>query len=627
MITSPSLAAEQQFLAFLSVNGHPLDGSLNHDSSMFHYLRCPQGSKTDARYKFFLDDIPAGYFECWRCGIKDNFCSKQKQDVSPQEWEKHTKRLADEKQKNKAETQQVYTEVALLAQDVFATASEAKASEHSYLKQKQVKNYGLRTVTTEDQRTNQAKCYKENLLVPCYNAEGVLVNLERIYFDNKKSKHQKRPLPKGQRIGAFFLLGEITNKKTPIVVTEGYASAATAHEATKFPSAVTFGAGNLVNVAKILREGYPDNPILISADDDKWGDDPKVKDKGSSAAKTACAAVSNTNYVLPDFSVLDLSDEALQQEKPTDINDLFVLLLKHNHERNAALEIISQQLILPSTSHSEVLKKLLAKISPVDFRARAKLDEKDKIKVRHYLITCIEEILKLAKNNKWGLCRNNEFTYIYNGEYWEALETEALKTFLGDAAGKMGVDEFSSKYFNFRDQLYKQFIALAALSKPNQQRETILINLKNGTFKVTPHALELKPFDQTDFMTYQLPFEYIEDAPSPKFSDYLDKVLPDKALQDILAEFLGYVFIRTSTLKLEKALLLYGSGANGKSVLYEVVRKLFGEQNTSEYSLQSLTNENGYFRAMLANKLVNYASEINGKLGASIFKQLVSGEA
>lgn len=58
----------------------------------------------------------------------------------------------------------------------------------------------------------------------------------------------------------------------------------------------------------------------------------------------------------------------------------------------------------------------------------------------------------------------------------------------------------------------------------------------------------------------------------------------------------------------------------------EIVRNLLGEQNTSEYSLQSLTNENGYYRAMIVNKLVNYASEINGKLESSIFKQLVSGE-
>ena len=46
----------------------------------------------------------------------------------------------------------------------------------------------------------------------------------------------------------------------------------------------------------------------------------------------------------------------------------------------------------------------------------------------------------------------------------------------------------------------------------------------------------------------------------------------------------------------------------------------------SNYSLQSLTNDNGYFRAKIANKLVNYASEINGKMEADIFKQMVSGE-
>jgi hypothetical protein len=51
-----------------------------------------------------------------------------------------------------------------------------------------------------------------------------------------------------------------------------------------------------------------------------------------------------------------------------------------------------------------------------------------------------------------------------------------------------------------------------------------------------------------------------------------------------------------------------------------------GIDNVSSYSLQSLTNDNGYFRAKLANKLVNYASEINGKLEASIFKAMVSGE-
>lgn len=73
-------------------------------------------------------------------------------------------------------------------------------------------------------------------------------------------------------------------------------------------------------------------------------------------------------------------------------------------------------------------------------------------------------------------------------------------------------------------------------------------------------------------------------------------------------------------------LLLFGTGANGKSVLFEIICALIGSQNITNYSLQSLTSKDGYHRAMIANKLLNYASEINGKLEISFFKQLASGE-
>jgi putative DNA primase/helicase len=95
-----------------------------------------------------------------------------------------------------------------------------------------------------------------------------------------------------------------------------------------------------------------------------------------------------------------------------------------------------------------------------------------------------------------------------------------------------------------------------------------------------------------------------------------------------LAEYLGFVFIKhgSKALKEEKALILYGTGANGKSVFYEVVNALLGTENVSSYSLQELTDNLGYYRAMIANKLVNYASEINGRLETDKFKKMVSGE-
>jgi putative DNA primase/helicase len=129
-----------------------------------------------------------------------------------------------------------------------------------------------------------------------------------------------------------------------------------------------------------------------------------------------------------------------------------------------------------------------------------------------------------------------------------------------------------------------------------------------------------------DFITYQLPYAYDPTATAPMFEKFLNQMQPDKQCRDILAEYLAYVFVRTSKLKLEKVLLLYGTGANGKSVFFEISKAIFGQENVSSYSLQSLTDTNGYFRSQLANVLLNYASEINGRLETQYFKALASGE-
>lgn len=93
---------------------------------------------------------------------------------------------------------------------------------------------------------------------------------------------------------------------------------------------------------------------------------------------------------------------------------------------------------------------------------------------------------------------------------------------------------------------------------------------------------------------------------------FLNQVLPEKESQMILAEYLGYIFI--NNLKLEKCLILKGEGSNGKSVIFEIVQALLGEHNTCSYTISNLCNENGYFRAQLGNYLLNYSSELGGKI-------------
>ena len=275
----------------------------------------------------------------------------------------------------------------------------------------------------------------------------------------------------------------------------------------------------------------------------------------------------------------------------------------------------------------KILKKLLKKTDKVNFREYAELFKSDdKLQKKHYLVSVIEILLKNTNEQKFSLCRKNDMVYLFNSQYWEHIENNLFKDFLGEVALKTGVNRFDAKLHLFKDELFKQFISDARLKEIVVDHKTTLINLKNGTFEINGASQSIREFNKSDFLTYQLPFKYNPKAKAPIFESFLNEVLPEKELQDVLAEYLGYVFIRNGVLKLEKVLLLYGTGANGKSVLFEVICALLGKQNITNYSLQSLTGKDGYHRAMITNKLLNYASEINGKLEVSFFKQLASGE-
>ncbi len=276
--------------------------------------------------------------------------------------------------------------------------------------------------------------------------------------------------------------------------------------------------------------------------------------------------------------------------------------------------------------HHEVLSELLSQVKTVNFLEKAKLADGQSLKTRHYLIIVVEEILALALHNKWGLCRSQHLIYVYNGAFWQVISQDDLKAFLRQAAEDMGIEKFTSRYVRFANQLLEQFEETAYLPTPTPDRRQVKINMKNGTFVIDTQRQLLRAPKAADFLTYQLPFSYSPDATAPLFRAFLNHVLPDPDCQKVLAEYLGYLFVSSGKLKIEKALLLYGSGANGKSVIFEVVTALLGEENICNYSLKSLTVDPAYCRVHLANKLVNYASEISGNLETAAFKALTSNE-
>ena len=159
---------------------------------------------------------------------------------------------------------------------------------------------------------------KGEVIVPIQDAATRIYGLQ-IIRPAGNSGLAKQYWPKGLvKKGRFFLIGTVDKV---LLVAEGYATAATLHEATGLAVAVAFDAGNIEPVVAAVRKHYNQAQIVICADDDYVTEG----NPGLSAAKKA-ANKHHCRYLIPDF-VADGKDLRGGQ-KLTDFNDLAHLASK-----------------------------------------------------------------------------------------------------------------------------------------------------------------------------------------------------------------------------------------------------------------------------------------------------------
>ncbi|MFZ2170948.1 MAG: phage/plasmid primase, P4 family [Methylococcaceae bacterium] len=243
---------------------------------------------------------------------------------------------------------------------------------------------------------------------------------------------------------------------------------------------------------------------------------------------------------------------------------------------------------------------------------------------KHFKVAIVETLIKTSKLNDWHIIHDAGFFYIYNGAFWVALEDAEVKQMLKNASVRMGYSPIESRDSMFVDKLFQQARQDGFFIERNLTKQSI-INLKNGSLVLNETGVTLKTFDYRDFLTHQLNFVHDPDAINNVFLNYLDEVLPDADTRKTLQQVAGYLFVKG--LKMEKIFFLFGTGANGKSVFFEVLSGVIGTDNISNYSLESLTDDKGYHRAMIKDKIVNYGTDIRlTKIDAGMFKTLASGE-
>lgn len=214
---------------------------------------------------------------------------------------------------------------------------------------------------------------------------------------------------------------------------------------------------------------------------------------------------------------------------------------------------------------------------------------------------------------------------LFVGTHWMVIDKQEYLDFVKACCKKMGLRELELEDPGFMLQVCETFaFRISRSQKHYVPSDQALVNLQNGTLVLSADGMStLRDHDPNDYLTYCLPYAYDTNAECPKWLAFLDQMLPEKEAQTVLAEYIAYGF--TKGLKIEKMLVFFGSGSNGKSVVLDMITALVGRSNISNVSLDSLTNDD-VKRTMCEHKMFNVSHESNRDLDPSVLKLLVSGE-
>mgnify|MGYP001604515528 FL=1 len=205
--------------------------------------------------------------------------------------------------------------------------------------------------------------------------------------------------------------------------------------------------------------------------------------------------------------------------------------------------------------------------------------------------------------------------YEYRGGCYRPLFIEEVQKWIKDACGA----GFSAS------KLRNVLVALKTETfvKPDIINGITLFNVKNGLYDID--KMTLLPHSADVYSINQLNVTYRENAECLLWQRSLDQIFENDAVRImLLQEYFGYCLTRDNDY--EKALFLFGEGANGKSVVLYVLEELIGKDNCSSIPLEKFNDS--HYIARLRDKLVNISLETNAKTNVydNMFKAIVTGD-
>ncbi|SET57892.1 putative DNA primase/helicase, partial [Nitrosomonas marina] len=340
---SPAIDAQTEFANLLCDNGCFVDGNHPVMDGQSHRIKV-EGDRPGEKSGFYvvhMDGHPAGYFNNHRTKAEIRWKAKGYSLTEAQK-AAFAAQVASKQQERKTEQQAQYVKVAQAVKELLAIVLPANA-DHPYLQDKNTRPNGLKVVpqspdglpqdsmiricqewqevkTVREQHPESLVFVAGDLLLPIYDVNGNIWSAQTIQPNGTKLF-----VAGSQKEGHFHVVGgnskelaglTLLNKAKTIIVAEGYSTADTVSQAMNCPVVAAFDSGNLIPVAKILHEKYPNKPIIIAGDDDQHLVALNGKNTGREKALEAAQSVNG----IAVFPVFALNEQASQ--KLSDFNDL-----------------------------------------------------------------------------------------------------------------------------------------------------------------------------------------------------------------------------------------------------------------------------------------------------------------
>lgn len=583
--------------------------------------------------------LMAGIFGCWRLQEEHRWSSKSKSTLSLED--KLTIQQLQEKAKARLQ------EKAKLRSDYAASiikSAEPAKPDHAYAKRKNsIPTYGALwkndILCSEffDSPESTGKL-KDVLIIPLYDKEGSVISVQAITGDGSKF-FMSGGLTKG---GMFTFKGETDN----VYIVEGYATAATVFDATGKTVVCAFNANNLLVVAPIVKELFPDSKIIVAADNDAIKESAGKGNKGKAVAEKLFESEA-LPYSMPTFDSIadgtDWNDYACihgNESVTKALSDNLVEPIKPSESFEEALELLRKE---PDNSH--IFKEALKHIDEAEIllksRMKKQLKELTGVPFKD-MNTCLAEMTKAKAMDELS---HGDITRKFVDRVGETELVGAygsMWTYNPDTGlwSNMTLQKLSTKLpYLFNEQVrcqrvpdYRVIASHIYDLKEEQgffENAPLGVNTPDGFLCVQESQVVLEEANPLHRARHRLNFNPAEKDAKPKaFLKMLEEAFadcyPDEQIRQ-LRMGLGLSMFGMMP-QLQKAIFLYGAAGSGKSVIIKVIESMVPEDASA--SVSPFEFDDPYQRAALAGKRFNFVPEMEKDkfMPSSQFKAIVGGD-